>query len=237
MEKTIVSVKKMLNYIHEYLAKKVEWSIETIDYYFLTPEEIFNFIGVESNKDNVNNFIEAVSLCLKRSIKQDNGVKSWTDMKHFADDGDMKYLETHPKCTSKEYQLKYFNDYNMHLDEFKIGDKFIFGDGSYCIDLTLPVGKHQYETDMDRELERDAEFEVVEEPYFAIYDYRYTIDPLKSERFVTIKSLKTGKIYRAYAGHTYSQSIVSSEFLDRDKHEDFWFDDYDDYDYYDDYDD
>lgn len=231
MKHSVISVEKFINAIHNYFID-IQKPTKTIDYYFLSPEEIFNFLNIENSSENMNNFIEAVSLLIKRSIKSERGIKTFINIKSYTKYH--KLANIHPDCTSKDYQLDYLNDMNMHLPEFPVGSKFIYGDGSYTINLSEPVKTPAYLNDMDRELERDAEFVVVEEPYFDHYNYSYMPEgKVVSILVATIKSLKTGNIYRAYAGSPMSHSIVSSTFLDKEGDDFDWidYDDYDDYDY------
>ena len=82
--------------------------------------------------------------------------------------------------------------YVAYNTRYKVGDMFTPRDNSY--NINLETGKWEDLVGVfENSLEYGSLFVVEEEPY---YDQVYLIGHLRSHRFVTIRSLRTGNLYR-----------------------------------------
>ena len=90
----------------------------------------------------------------------------------------------------------YDEDVMKRMEElpYNVGDQYFPRDNSGCIDLE--TGKNEYiaGTTWDNSEFGGHTFVIVDGPYWDMY---YCVDGYISQRFVTVKDVNTGKLYRA----------------------------------------
>lgn len=224
------NLKTMVNNIYSEMESKVYNFINStrggfngsIDFKFLDPVDVLKFGNYKVTPENISKMNEVIAKIIDYRFRKEHGGKSFTTCIGLVGKY-TKLLEVHPSTTAKDIHESYFNNYDLHNDELKPGMIVYPIDGSWSIDLEVSGNKARF---YDRELEKEAKFEVIDYPtWINMVDYFGEGPEHMTKRFVTLKSLKTCKYYRFLADYM-TDAPEKSLFRDKSMEYDEIFDDY-----------